>query len=148
MTFRSTTVFGSKVNIQSLLGEIDAGQGAVGGGLLTLLRISAMTRRRTAPATATATASAMPAIFPVRPLWMLNAPDPRRRRPARPLASTGGNTFHAFNDPLIMIAGAGAGNNLDVQGASIVGRYRVTLAAEDGNLLTQGAIIDHGEQLA
>ena len=55
--------------------------------------------------------------------------------------------FHAFNDPLIMIAGAGAGNNLDVQGASIVGRYRVALAAEDGNLNTQNAIIDHGEQL-
>src|SRR6185503_5575335 len=45
------------------------------------------------------------------------------------------------------IAGAGAGKDLDVRGASIVGRYRVTLAAEDGNLLLQNAVIDHGEQL-
>jgi hypothetical protein len=36
---------------------------------------------------------------------------------------------------------------LDVQGASIVGRYRVTLASESDGILTQNALIDHGEQL-
>jgi hypothetical protein len=40
-----------------------------------------------------------------------------------------------------------AAKDLDVRGASLVGRYRVTLAAEDGNLLTQGAVIDHGQQV-
>ncbi len=62
--------------------------------------------------------------------------------------SGGNNEFIAFNDPLIMIAG----KTLDVRGFSaaggagdnlLSGRYRVTLAAVDGDMLLQNTQINN-----
>jgi len=160
MVFRSATVIGSRVNIQSLAGFIDArsfapppgasladrcddpalnlvgGGGAPGNG-------NGVVDAGDFPCQLDLAAIGLSPVFgDLNALAAFCAPtDP-----------AGQNVFRAFNDPLVMIAGAGAGNNLDVRGAatgrtSIVGRYRVTLAAEDGDVLTQNADIDHGEQL-
>jgi hypothetical protein len=62
---------------------------------------------------------------------------------------TGPNSFKAFNDPLIMVAG----KTLDLRGHSapggagdtvVIGRYRVTLAAIDGDVLLQHTQVSHG----
>lgn len=64
--------------------------------------------------------------------------------------TAGPNLFIAFNDPLIMIAG----KTLDVRGFTapggagdnqLTGRYRVTLAAIDGDVLMQNTQINNGE---
>jgi hypothetical protein len=143
IVFRSTTVVGSKVNIQSRTGQIDA---RGGGGELSLAALC------DDPATNATGGNGNNVIdapdFPCQlnlagVVFFANAAELAAACQITP----GNNKFRAFNDPFLMIAGAGAGNNVDVRGASIVGRYRVTLSAEDGDLLTQGAIIDHGEQL-
>ena len=151
ITFVASFVIGSKVNIQSLTGEIDAsGAGGGGGGLLSLVALC------DDPATNLAGNGNLNGVLDAADFpCQLNLGGAVNFADVSALASAcqpfsappGGNKFHAFNDPLIMIAGAGVGNDVNVQGASIVGRYRVTLAAEDGNLQTQSAVIDHGEQL-
>jgi hypothetical protein len=151
LSFRGSQVIGSKVNIQSLLGLIDAGNGAVSaGGLLSLAGLC------DSPATnltgnGDGSGTITPGDFPcsLNLGGVVNFADANALAQAcTPFALTPGNRFIALNDPLVMIAGAGAALNvLDVRFASIVGRFRVTLAAEDGALLTQGATIDNGEQL-
>jgi hypothetical protein len=48
--------------------------------------------------------------------------------------------FTAFNNPLLMIAQ----KDLDMSGATLSGRYRVTLASVEGNVVTQNTQVDHG----
>jgi hypothetical protein len=150
MTFQNTTVVGSKTNIQSLVGQINAGPSGGGGAGFSLASLcdgSGTNLAGNGNDNGVIDAGDFPCQLNLATI--VDFADAAELAAAcQPLTATpGANTFHAFNDPLIMIAGAGAGNNLDVRGASIVGRYRVTLAAEDGNLLTQDALIDHGEQL-
>ena len=151
MSFRSSSVIGSRVNIQSLTGKIDAGNGSGGGGVL--LSLAALCDDPVTNLTGNGDGDGVISAgdFPcsLNLGGVVNFADaPSLQAACTPFAFTPGNRFHAFNDPMIMIAGAGGSLNvLDVQGASIVGRYRVTLAAEDGAVLTQTAIIDHGEQL-
>jgi hypothetical protein len=152
LTFISSTVIGSKVNIQSLTGAILAsGTSAPGGFSLADLCDNPATNL-TGNGNNNGISDAPDFPCSLNPLGFppLNFANQLALAAACKDLQTppgAGNVFQAFNDPLIMIAGAGVGKNLDVQGASIVGRYRVTLAAEDGNLLLQNAIIDHGEQL-
>jgi hypothetical protein len=146
MTFRDSFVIGSKVNIQSLAGQIDAGPSGGGGAQFSLAALC------DDPATnPNGNGNGLIDDFPCTlnlPAMMLQFPDADALAQACEMPGVQRfNRFQAFNDPLIIIAGAGAGNNLDVRGASIIGNYRVTLAAEDGNLLTQDANIDHGEQV-
>jgi hypothetical protein len=158
ITFRNTFVVGSKVNIQSLTGKIDGRSSAPPAGptLADLCDDPAtnLVGGGAAPGNGNGVSDAgdFPCQLDLSGLGVQNFAD------ATALAnfcqpSVGGvNKFHAFNDPLIMIAGAGAGLDLDLRGAasgrtSVVGRYRVTLVAEDGNVLTNFADIDQGEQL-
>jgi hypothetical protein len=146
IVFRGTTVVGSKVNIQSRSGPIDAGGG--GGGAFSLAALcdsSATNLTGNGNNNGVVDGPDFPCQLNLG--GVVNFADATELVAACQITPVGNNKFRAFNDPLIMIAGTGAGNNLDVQGASIVGRYRVTLAAEDGNLFTQNAIIDNGEQL-
>jgi hypothetical protein len=150
LTFVGSKVIGSKVNIQSLQGAIIASGAAGPGGfsLADLCDNSATNLAGHGNNNGILDAGDFPCTVNVGP--QLSFPNQLALAAACLNANVPpgvGNVFQAFNDPLIMIAGAGANNDLDVQGASIVGRYRVTLAAEDGNILTQGAVIDHGEQL-
>lgn len=147
LTFTGSQVIGSRVNIQSLAGKIDASNTGGGGGGGLLLSLAALCDAQgnnngildgpdfpcsvSLPATAT---FADEAELQAACATQFSAPPP--------------NFFAAFNDPMIMIAGAGSGANvLDVRFANIVGRYRVVLGAEDASILSQNAVIDHGEQL-
>ena len=150
ITFVGSTVKGSKVNIQSLNGAILASGSNAPGGLSLANLCDNPATNLTGNGNNSGTIDA--ADFPC----LLNVPGPVAFNSALELAAACVNIvtppglvnkFQAFNDPLIMIAGAGAGNDLDVRGASIVGRYRVTLATEDGDILAQDSKIDHGEQL-
>jgi hypothetical protein len=150
ITFRDTTVIGSRMNIQSLAGHINAGgSGVVNGGFSLAALCDDPATNTTGNGNNNGLIDA--ADFPCTvnlPASVSFADADELAAACEPVARPPGkNVFHAFNDPLIMIAGAGEGNDVDVRGASIIGRYRVTLAAEDGNLLTQNAVIDHGEQL-
>ena len=152
LTFVGSSVIGSKVNIQSLTGQIIAsGTSAPGGFSLAALCDDPVTNL-TANGNGNGISDApdFPCTLDLSGFPPINFADPIALAAAcKDLQTPPGvaNSFQAFNDPLIMIAGAGANKNLDVQGASIVGRYRVVLAAEDGTLLLQNAVIDHGEQL-
>jgi hypothetical protein len=150
ITFNNTTVIGSRVNIQSLVGSINAGGTSTGGGfsLADLCDNSATNLAGNGNNNDLIDAGDYPCTLNLSAFNNVQFANVNAMLAACQIdPAVGTNVFQAFNDPLIMIAGAGAGNNLDVRGASIVGRYRVTLGAEDGNLLTQGALIDHGEQL-
>jgi hypothetical protein len=151
ITFQNSKVVGSRVNIQSLTGSIFASGTAVppGFSLVDLCDDPATNLTGNGNNNNISDAPDFPCQINPAGLGLINFPDQLALAAACAdlLTPPGGNLFHAFNDPLIMVAGAGAGKDLDVRGASIVGRYRVTLGAEDGNLLTQNAVIDHGEQL-
>lgn len=150
LSFHNSLVIGSKVNIQSLTGLINA-SGIVAASTFSLAALcDNPVTNLTANGNGNATIDA--GDFPCtlnlsgfNNVQFANAAELAAACQIKPVSTP--NTFQAFNDPLIMIAGAGAGNDLDVRGASIVGRYRVTLAAEDGNILADDAVIDHGEQL-
>jgi hypothetical protein len=162
LTFRNATVVGSKVNIQSLIGSIDGQSSAAGppGASLADLcddPVANLVGGAGAPGDGNGVVDA--ADFPCQLNLSSLGNTPIFPDAAALLAfctpsdrPVGINRFQAFNDPLIMIAGAGLGNDLDLSGSaagrtSVVGFYRVTLAAEDGNILTQNTDIDHGEQL-
>ena len=150
LNFHNSIIIGSKVNIQSLSGAINAsGITASSAFSLAALCDNPITNL-TANGNGNATIDA--GDFPCQlnlsafnNVVFNSAADLANACQIAPVSTP--NTFQAFNDPMIMIAGAGAGNDLDVRGASIVGRYRVTLAAEDGNIKANDAVIDHGEQL-
>jgi hypothetical protein len=149
ITFRNTFVIGSKVNIQSLTGDIDAGGSGGGSGAFSLADLCddpATNLTGNGNQNDISDAGDFPCQLNLSGLVDF-ADQAALLAACQPTQPPGANRFHAFNDPLIMIAGAGASNDVDVRGGSLVGLYRVTLAAEDGNLLTQGAFIDHGEQL-
>jgi hypothetical protein len=150
LTFENTIVEGSRTNIQSLSGSITAIGGVVPGGFSLAKMCDDPATNLTGngnnnnlidagdyPCTLNLGAFVNVQFASIAEMQAACLIDP----------IPGANKFHAFNDPLIMIAGAGAGNNIDIRGASVVGRYRVALVAEDGDLLTQGAIIDHGQQV-
>lgn len=159
-TFRQVTVEGSKVNIQSLTGKIDARSFAPPPGLTLadLCDDPALNLVGGGGPPGNGNGVLDPGDFPCQlnlaglgasPIF---ADSTALASFCLPSVLGGLNRFLAFNDPLIMIAGAGAGNDVDLRGlpgseTSLVGRYRVTLVAEDGDLLTQNTKIDHGEQL-
>jgi hypothetical protein len=150
LTFESSSVIGARINIQSLQGSINAGGSGSGGGfsIADLCDNAATNLAGNGNDNDLIDAGDYPCTLNLSGFATVNFPSALAMAAACQIDPiVGFNTFQAFNDPLIMIAGAGAGKTLDVRGASIVGRYRVTLAAEDGNVLTQSAIIDHGEQL-
>jgi hypothetical protein len=150
LSFESTTVIGSRMNIQSLAGSVNASGSSVAGGfsLADLCDNPGSNLDGNGNNNDLIDAGDYPCTLNLAGFTNVKFSSVNAMLAACQIdPAVGNNVFHALNDPLIMIAGAGAGNVLDVRGASIVGRYRVTLAAEDGNVLTQGAIIDHGEQL-
>jgi hypothetical protein len=151
LTFRNSSVIGSRVNIQSLFGKIDASNGAGPPG--GLLQLGALCDDPVTNLTANGNGNGLidAGDFPCQLNLggVVNFADlPALQAACSPFAFTPGNVFRAFNDPLIFIAGAGGPENtLDLRFASLVGLYRVTLAAEDGAILTQNAAIDNGQQL-
>lgn len=162
ITFRQATVVGSKVNIQSLTGQIDGRSFAPppGATLADLCDDPALNVVGGGGPPGNGNGFLDAGDFPCQldlsglGLTPVFADTSALANFCLPSTVGGANKFHAFNDPLIMIAGAGAGNILDLRGAavpdgqtSIVGRYRVTLVAEDGDILANNALIDHGEQL-
>jgi hypothetical protein len=151
LVFRGTQVVGSRINIQSLNGKIDASNGAGGGGGLLSLASLCDNPGTNLDGNGNNNGVADAADFPCS----LNlggvvqfADLPSLQAACTPFSIQPGNQFRAFNDPAVFIAGAGnVLNTLDLRGASVVGKYRVTLAAEDASILTQDAVIDNGEQL-
>jgi hypothetical protein len=151
LIFRSSQVIGSRVNIQSILGLIDASNGAASAGALVSLAALCDSPATNLTGNGDGSGTISPGDFPcsLNLGGVVQFPDAEALAQAcTPFSLSPGNRIVSLNDPTVIIAGAGAALNvLDVRGASIVGRYRVTLAAEDGAILTQGATIDNGEQL-
>ena len=150
LSFHNSVVIGSKVNIQSVNGIIDAsGISAANTFSLAKLCDDPLTNLTlNGNGNGTIDAGDFPCTLNLSGFNNVQFANAAELAAACQITTVSTpNVFQAFNDPLIMIAGKGAGKDLDVSGASIVGRYRVTLAAEDGNIVTDNATIDHGEQL-
>jgi hypothetical protein len=153
VTIRDSTIRGSRVNIQSLEGKIDARSftSAVGNNLANACDDPALNIVGGGGAPGNANGFLDPGDFPCQLNLAALSPSPVFNNEAQLLAfcqdpNRGGrNVFQAFNDPLVMIAKT----ELDLRGVDggeteLLGRYRVTLAAEDGNINVSHTAINHG----
>jgi hypothetical protein len=143
---RASSIVGSRVNIQSITGTIDAKSlAAVGPGNLGNICDS-----KSAAPNGILDAADFPCTITSADIAGLGLPktfaDVNALSAFCGATAFGGvNTFAAFNDPLILIAQ----KNLDLSGGAagattLSGRYRVTLASVEGDVLTQFAQVNHG----
>jgi hypothetical protein len=149
MTIRQTLIKGSRVNLQSLTGKIDARSFApvVDNNLAQACDDPALNILAGGNNNGVLDAGDFPCQINLAALGQT----PVFNNPAALAAycldpTLGGvNRFQAFNDPLIMIAKT----DLDLHGVQggeteVLGRYRVTLASEDGNINLAHTFINHG----
>jgi hypothetical protein len=149
ITIRQTTMLAAGINIQSLSGKIDARSAApLGGPTLADLcdnPVSNLTGNGNSNSIADAPdfpcqldlGAQFPGVTTFPTLSALVAF-------CTPSAIAGVNVFQALNNPLIMISK----EDLDLSGVAggetvVVGKFRVTLAAEDGNIDTSNTNINN-----
>jgi hypothetical protein len=154
ITIRQATIRGSKINIQSLTGKIDARSFAAvpGNTLADACDDPALNLVGGGGAPGNNNGILDAGDFPCQINFAALPPSPVFNNAAAllafcqdPLLVGGRNIFQAFNDPLIMIAKL----DLELRGVDggeteVLGKYRVTLAAEDGNINTAHTFINHG----
>jgi hypothetical protein len=159
IVFRGSTVIGSRVNIQSIAGVIDARSfaPAAAGNLGDLCDDPVKNLQGGAGAPGNGDGLPNAGDFPCKldfaalgpGIGVKTFPDQAALLAFCGASAIGGpNVFQAFNDPLIMIAQG----NLDLRGVAspdgsgdtkLRGRYRVTLASVTGDVLAQFTEINH-----
>lgn len=144
ITIRQTTIIGSKINIQSINGMIDAKSGGDPPGPQGIACDDPVKNlvNGAAPPGDGDGIFPEPEDFPCQILFR-NTGDITNF--CQPPVVDGRNSFQARNDPLIMIAK----RDLDVSGlpgneTELLGRFKVKLIAEDGNVNTSNALITNG----
>jgi hypothetical protein len=139
LMLRSATIIGSRVNIQSVNGKIDAQSSAAptGPNLADACDVAGNNNGflDAGDFPCQLTLSGQTPVFQNAAELEAFCKDPQGGR----------NIIQAFNDPLIIIAK----NELDVSGAptggtELLGRYRVEMGSETGNVNTAHALIHHG----
>jgi len=153
LTIRDALIKGSRVNIQSLNGKIDARSFAplVGSNLAHACDDPALNVMGGGGAPGNNNGILDPGDFPCQIDLAAIGLSPVFNNSAALAAfcldpTLGGkNRFQAFNDPLIMIAKTG----LDLHGVAggeteVLGKYRVTLVSETADINTAHTFINHG----